>query len=73
LTSTVTRIVHIFALTGLSGLASERRTELPETDIVPQIFFYLLVLRIGPARGLGSLWSKADITKAGAFLFRQAA
>jgi hypothetical protein len=35
-TSTITRMVYLFALTGLIGLASERRTGLPETDIVPQ-------------------------------------
>jgi hypothetical protein len=33
---------YLFALTGLVGLASERRTGSSETDIVPQIFFYLL-------------------------------
>jgi hypothetical protein len=36
-TSTITRMVYLFALTGLIGLASERRTGFPETDIVPQI------------------------------------
>jgi hypothetical protein len=36
-TSTITRMVYLFALTGLIVLASERRTGFPETDIVPQI------------------------------------
>jgi hypothetical protein len=59
-------IVHLFALAGLIGLASERRTGLSETDIVPQIFFDLLGQQ-GPARDLGPLlarnWSAAVLRR----------
>ena len=37
-----TNIIYLFALTGLIGLASERLTGFSETDIVRQVFFYLL-------------------------------
>jgi len=64
----IARIVYLFALAGLIGLASERRTGLSETDIVPQIFF-CWGIRIRPRgalpseAGFAARWSTAAPSK----------